>query len=60
MRILIVEDELSMRTALQKGLQKLGYLTDTAALDCYYAASYDAIILETSTSPAWTASKSCA
>lgn len=51
MRILIVEDEPSMRNALQKGLQKLGYLVDCAAdghaaLDCYYAASYDAIILD--------------
>lgn len=51
MKLLIVEDEATLRKALQKGFVKLGYAVDTAsdgeaALEQYYGATYDAIILD--------------
>lgn len=51
MKILIVEDELSMQRALKKGFTKLCYAVDTAsdgkeALEMHYSAKYDLIILD--------------
>lgn len=51
MRLLIVEDEEGIRGALKKGFQKMGYAVDTAedgeqALECYYSASYDVVLLD--------------
>ncbi|MFW2488624.1 response regulator transcription factor [Clostridium chromiireducens] len=51
MKILIIEDELSLQTALKKGFTKLCYAVDTAsngkeALEMYYSATYDLIILD--------------
>ncbi|MDL2318650.1 response regulator transcription factor [Eubacteriales bacterium OttesenSCG-928-A19] len=51
MKLLIIEDEETLRKALQKGFVKLGYAVDTAsdgeaALEQYYSAAYDAIILD--------------
>ncbi len=51
MRILVVEDESTMRKALQKGLTKIGYVVDIAAdgekaLEQYFGQIYEAIILD--------------
>lgn len=51
MKLLIVEDELSLQGALCKGFNKLGYAVDSAsdgeeALELYYSSFYDAIILD--------------
>ncbi|HWQ42287.1 MAG TPA: response regulator transcription factor [Desulfosporosinus sp.] len=51
MKLLVVEDEMSLQSALQKGFTKLGYAVDTAsdgeeALKHYYSSLYDAIILD--------------
>lgn len=51
MKLLIVEDELSLQSALTGGFTKLKYAVDTAsdgeeALECYYSSFYDAIILD--------------
>ncbi|MDR1540311.1 MAG: response regulator transcription factor [Clostridiales bacterium] len=51
MKLLVVEDEQSLRSALRKGFVKLGYAVDTAAdgeeaLELYYSSVYDAIILD--------------
>lgn len=51
MKLLIIEDELSILTALKKGFNKLGYAADTAedgeqALEMYYNSIYDLIILD--------------
>ena len=50
MRILVVEDESTMRKALQKGLTKIGYVVDIAAdgekaLEQYFSQIYEAVIL---------------
>ena len=51
MRLLIIEDEQALHNALRKGFEKSGYAVDTAmdgeaALECFYSASYDVIILD--------------
>lgn len=51
MKLLIVEDEAAMREALAQGFAYIGYAVDTAAdgeeaLECYYGAQYDAILLD--------------
>ncbi|MBR1866830.1 MAG: response regulator transcription factor [Lachnospiraceae bacterium] len=51
MRLLIVEDDKGICTALQKGFQKMGYAVDCAAdgamaLERYYSASYDVVLLD--------------
>jgi len=51
MKILIIEDESTLRKALAKGLGKLGYTVDTAedgeeALDFYFSNQYNLIILD--------------
>lgn len=51
MKLLVVEDEMSLQSALQKGFTKLGYAVDTAsdgeeALERYYSSLYDVIILD--------------
>lgn len=51
MKLLVVEDEVSLQTALCKGFGKLGYAVDAAsdgeeALELYYSSFYDAIILD--------------
>jgi DNA-binding response OmpR family regulator len=51
LKLLIVEDELSLQGALCKGFNKLGYAVDSAsdgeeALELYYSSFYDAIILD--------------
>lgn len=51
MRILVVEDESTMRKALQKGLTKIGYVVDIAtdgekALEQYFGQIYEAVILD--------------
>ncbi len=51
LRILVVEDEFTMRKALQKGLTKIGYVVDIAAdgekaLEQYFGQIYEAIILD--------------
>lgn len=51
MKILIVEDDPSLRTALCKGFAKLGYAADAAtdgeeALELYFSAPYDAVVLD--------------
>ncbi|WMJ90524.1 response regulator transcription factor [Anaerocolumna sp. MB42-C2] len=51
MKLLVIEDEISLQLALKKGFTKLGYAVDTAsdgeeALECYYSSIYDAIILD--------------
>lgn len=51
MKILIVEDELSLTKALEKGLRRLGYAIDCAyngeeALELYYGCEYDIIVLD--------------
>jgi len=51
MKLLIIEDEQSLRDALCKGFEKLGYAVDTAgdgeaALSYYYGGLYDAIVLD--------------
>ncbi|MDO0825539.1 response regulator transcription factor [Desulfosporosinus nitroreducens] len=51
MKLLVIEDEISLQSALQKGFIKLGYAVDTAsdgeeALEHYYSSPYDAIILD--------------
>ena len=51
MKLLIVEDERTLSRALQKGFEKLGYAVDVAldgvaALEMYYGAEYDAVILD--------------
>lgn len=51
MRLLIVEDDKAICTALRKGFQKMGYAVDCAgdgemALEQYYSASYDVVLLD--------------
>lgn len=51
MKLLIIEDEVSLQTALARGFIKLGYAVDAAsdgeeALELYYSSRYDAIILD--------------
>lgn len=51
MRILVVEDELSMQKALRKGLEKCGYAVDSAkdgeeALNLIEINPYDAVVLD--------------
>ncbi len=51
MKLLVVEDEIFLQSALKKGFTKLGYAVDTAsdgeeALERYYSSIYDAIILD--------------
>lgn len=51
MKLLIVEDELSLQKALCKGFAKLGYAVDAAAdgeeaLERYYSSFYDVIVLD--------------
>lgn len=51
MKILIVEDEISMLKALKKGLIKQGYAIDCAedgeqALELYYSNVYDLVVLD--------------
>lgn len=51
MKLLVVEDEESLLSALVKGFTKLGYAVDAAAhgeeaLELYYGSFYDAIILD--------------
>lgn len=51
MRLLIVEDDKIIRSSLVAGFKKLKYSCDCAcdgeeALDCYYQATYDAIVLD--------------
>jgi len=50
-KLLIVEDELSLQKALCKGFAKLGYAVDAAgdgeeALERYYSSFYDVIVLD--------------
>lgn len=51
MKLLVVEDEESLQSALVKGFTKLGYAVDAAshgeeALELYYGSQYDAIVLD--------------
>ncbi len=51
MKLLVVEDEVSLQSALRKGFIKLGYAVDAAsdgeeALELYYSSVYDVIILD--------------
>ena len=51
MKLLIIEDELSLQKALSKGFLKLGYTVDAAedgeqALDFYFDNSYNLVILD--------------
>lgn len=51
MKLLLIEDEEDLASALSKGLRKQGYFIDVAsdgeeALDYYYATIYDLIILD--------------
>lgn len=51
MKLLVVEDEMSLQTALVRGFTKLGYAVDAAfdgeeALELYYGSFYDAIVLD--------------
>lgn len=51
MKLLVVEDEMSLQTALVRGFNKLGYAVDSAsdgeeALEFYYGSFYDAIVLD--------------
>lgn len=51
MKVLVVEDELSMQKALTKGLKKCGYAVDSAddgeaALELIEINTYDAIVLD--------------
>lgn len=51
MKLLIVEDELSLQGALSRGFTKLNYAVDAAsdgeqALEYYYSSLYDAVILD--------------
>ena len=51
MKILIIEDELSLQKALAKGFRKLGYTVDTAgdgeqALEFYFSNLYNLVILD--------------
>src|SRR5690606_19624254 len=50
-KLLIVDDELSLQKALCKGFAKLGYAVDAAAdgeeaLERYYSSFYDVIVLD--------------
>ena len=51
MKLLIVEDELSLQKALVKGFQKTGYTVDAAedgekALELYYSNKYNLVVLD--------------
>lgn len=51
MKLLIVEDEIDILRALQKGFQKCGYAVDIAcdgeeALEQYYSNEYDLVVLD--------------
>jgi len=51
MKLLVVEDDQSLQSALRKGFVKLGYAVDTAsdgeeAIELFYAAFYDLIVLD--------------
>ena len=51
MKLLIVEDELTLQKALIKGFQKLGYTVDAAgdgeqALELYYSNQYNLVVLD--------------
>ena len=51
MKLLIIEDELSLQRALSKGFRKLGYTVDAAedgeqALDFYFDNPYNLVILD--------------
>jgi len=51
LKILIIEDELSLQKALAKGFRKLGYTVDTAgdgeqALEFYFSNLYNLVILD--------------
>ena len=51
MKLLVIEDELSLQNALIKGFRKLGYTTDAAgdgetALELYFSNLYSLIILD--------------
>ena len=51
MKLLVVEDELSLQKALVKGFQKTGYTVDAAgdgeqALELYYSHSYHLVVLD--------------
>ncbi len=51
MKLLIVEDEDSLRKALVKGFEKSGYAVDEAkdgdeAVDCFFSAHYDVVVLD--------------
>lgn len=51
MKLLIVEDEISILRALEKGFKKLGYAVDVAedgeeALEKYYSFFYDLVVLD--------------
>ncbi len=51
MKILIIEDEISLQKALKKGLMKMGYAVDVAsdgeeAIELYYSSKYNVIVLD--------------